>query len=231
MTLDERRAAQPEIGVVVGAGAPLSLRSLADAIHQEPDMVVLSEASTPGTAVADAERLVPDVTVLHFEGTVGIDVCATMKAAETPTRVLVIAMTEGPQQLMSAVEAGADGFVAVENGLVDVLAAVRQLYAGQAWIPPAMLGTLLGDLIHRRRAENTAAERIGRLSRRELEVLAGLADGTDPRVIAERMFLSPNTVRTHVQNLMQKLEVHSRLEAVRVAMDAGVLGTQRHNEA
>lgn len=162
----------------------------------------------------------PDVTVLGFPRPVTVDTCSELKASNLKTRVLVLGTSDRPDELVAAVEAGADGYVSSESALTDVVSAIRRLAIGEAWIPPSMLGALLGNLIRRRRTENAAAEKLGRLSRRERDVLAALTEGLEAQAIADRLFVSPHTVRTHVQRVLQKLEVHSRLEAVALMLDS-----------
>jgi DNA-binding NarL/FixJ family response regulator len=92
---------------------------------------------------------------------------------------------------------------------------------GEAVVPRRLLGALLGTLIQRRRRDNEAAARFARLTRREREILTLVADGEDRQSIARALFISPQTARTHIQNMLTKLEVHSRIEAARFAHEHG----------
>lgn len=214
----------PEARIRVLIAAPLSLFSgaIRAALDQQSDMTVVAECDDCRTVLAAAIGFPADVVLvdagLPEDG--GIEACARIKATIAPTRVLVVGRGTDDGELVAAVEAGADGYLTAQSGLDDLLAAIRHLHGGEAWIPPAMLGRLLRELIRRRRAERATAERLSRLSRREREVLDHLAEGLDPHEIAQKLFVSPHTVRSHVQNLLQKLGLHSKLEAVSLLLDS-----------
>lgn len=136
--------------------------------------------------------------------------------------VVVLAPEIREQELLSALEAGALGFVSRQEPLdrlaYDIVGATR----GEACLPRAMLAPVLRLLIDRRRAQDEHSERLRRLSAREVEVLRLLTGGAGNDQIAGELFLSTATVRTHVQNILRKLEVHSRLEAIAFAHEVGV---------
>jgi DNA-binding NarL/FixJ family response regulator len=115
--------------------------------------------------------------------------------------------------LVRVVEAGASGFLMKESPLSDLIDATRAIGRGETVIPQGLLGSLLDHLVGRRRRQDEAMHHISRLTPREREVLSYLADGADNSVIAQELFISPETVRTHVQKILGKLNVHSRLEA------------------
>jgi DNA-binding NarL/FixJ family response regulator len=97
--------------------------------------------------------------------------------------------------------------------MMELITAIRALYRGEAMVPPMMLGPLLAALIRRRREQAAIMQRLSGLTRREREVLLLVCRGADSRTIAEELVISPETARTHVQNVLSKLGVHSRLEA------------------
>lgn len=172
-------------------------------------------------AVREARRLVPDVAVLAAELSPGdaVSTCAAIKASLLPVRVLIVSERPDQELLLAAVEAGTDGYLDRSGRLEALVSAIHKVHAGEACIPSAMLGVLLRSLIERRRDEDSAVERYSRLSPREKEVLALLAAGMDNGAIAEKLVVSRHTVRTHVQNVLEKLEVHSRMEVANLAMD------------
>jgi DNA-binding NarL/FixJ family response regulator len=189
-----------------------AIRAIIDA---EPDLRVVAEAGTGFQTVEMAARAEPDVAVLHAE----LQACDSIQAigllqARVPRcRVLILAAEEQEGILAAAVEAGASGFLTKGSPLMDLLAAVRAVSRGETVIPPQMLGGLLSRLISRRREQDVAQERLSRLTNRERQVLALLADGADNDTIARTLVISPQTARTHIQNILSKLGVHSRLEA------------------
>jgi DNA-binding NarL/FixJ family response regulator len=201
--------------VVLGGGMPAALEVLDFALGRRPGVAVLGwDLSVPGTVEKVATRG-PDVAVVcadipHWDG---IKACTEIKRLGTPTRVIVIGLEGDHATLLSAVKAGADGYVTVADSVDDLAGALHQVCRGESRIPSSMLGSLLRGLIELRREDDAALERFASLGKREREVLVGLVAGLDQRAIAARAHLSPHTVRTHTQNILTKLGVHSRLEA------------------
>jgi len=120
-------------------------------------------------------------------------------------------------------EADASGYVTKESGLDQLVEATRAVHRGETRVPSKMLGPLLGRLIHRQRDEDEAMRKLSRLTRREREVLALMMRGADNAVIAQALTISPETARTHIQNILGKLGLHSRLEAVAFASGNGIV--------
>jgi DNA-binding NarL/FixJ family response regulator len=122
-----------------------------------------------------------------------------------------------------SLEAGADGYAAEDVGLEGLAEAARRVQAGESVIPEGMLGMLLRSLIRRRREDDAALARFNCLSRREQEVLQLMVEGLDHQQIAAKLIVSPHTARTHIQKVLEKLGVHSRIEAARFALDHDLL--------
>jgi DNA-binding NarL/FixJ family response regulator len=135
--------------------------------------------------------------------------------------VLVLHEQADILKLTECLEAGAAGFQTTELTVDELAASISSVLRGEAVVPRRLLGALLGNLIQRRRRDNEAAARFARLTRREREILTLVADGEDRQSIARALFISPQTARTHIQNMLTKLEVHSRIEAARFAHDHG----------
>ncbi len=108
-------------------------------------------------------------------------------------------------------EFGASGFLTKGSPLTELLDAVHAVHAGDTLVPPRMLGSLLQRLIHRRREQDDAVRQLSKLTRRERQVLGLLAGGADNDRIAQALVISPETARTHVQHVLSKLGMHSRL--------------------
>lgn len=193
-------------------------------LSSEDDLAVVGEAPDGKHAIVDAERLRPDVALIdvHFPTRDGIRAVRAITEAIPSCRIIVFSAEEDEQLLIEAMEAGASGYLLKESPLVDLIAATRAVHRGEALVPPMMLGTLLHRLIQRRRERDEALRRMAGLTRREREVLALLADGGDNETIADRLFISPETARTHIQNVLGKLRVHSRLEAASFVNQSGI---------
>lgn len=151
----------------------------------------------------------------------------TLKDADAHLRVLILATSEEEGTLVRAAERGADGVLARSRPLRDVVRAIQALSRGDALLDPDVIRR--SAVRRRQRREDHAAlgERLRRLTAREVEILQHLADGLPPDEIAEVLGISPNTLRTHVQNVLMKLRVHSKLEAVTAAIRHGRVHVRR----
>jgi DNA-binding NarL/FixJ family response regulator len=120
--------------------------------------------------------------------------------------------------LFDAMQAGANGYLTKGIPLAKLIEAMRAVLRGETIVPPAMLGDLLSQLVQSKERQNEVLRRISRLTRREREVLALLVEGADNDLVAQRLVISPETARTHIQNILSKLDVHSRLEALALVL-------------
>jgi DNA-binding NarL/FixJ family response regulator len=156
----------------------------------------------------------------------GLRLSRAVQDDDVRPHVLVLIDTQDPTEILSALETGAVGTVSRDDRLDDVLHTVRAALRGEACVPRRLLGGILGELIARRRRDDAVQQRYGRLSRREREVLALLAEGHDHTRIATALVISPQTARTHIQNILEKLEVHSRVEAAGLALEHDLVGSE-----
>lgn len=200
------------------------------ALGSEPGLHVVAETVDVETTVATSLRLRPDLVLLaanlapdaSLAGT-----CRRLQEVDPPPAVLVVTDDDDHALLLQLLDGGAIGYVTRDSRLSDLVHSVNAALRGEACVPRRMLGGLLKELINRRRVADAATERINRLSQREREVLAELAAGRDGDAIAAHLFISPQTVRTHIQNVLAKLEVHSRLEAANLAREHGLVSEER----
>lgn len=189
------------------------------------DLEVVAEARDGLQAVAESERVGPDVALVDAALPNGDGIRTTILIRERvpECRVLVLSGEEDDTILLEALQAGASGFLTKNSPLVDLIEATRTVHRGETIIPPKMLGMLLARLLKRRREHDEAFERMSLLTRRERQVLSLLAEGADNDHIAQVLVISPQTARTHVQNILGKLSVHSRLEAAAFIRQNGLL--------
>jgi DNA-binding NarL/FixJ family response regulator len=201
-----------------------------DLVEAGYDVVATVGEGVQAVRVAPAAR--PDVVVLDLQlpDLSGVDVIRGLVAALPSVRVLVLSASGEQQDVLDAVTAGAAGYLVKSASPVDFLAAVAGTAAGEAVFTPGLAGLILGE--YRRLAAAGApdgavtgdARRTAppRLTDRETEVLRFVATGMSYKQIADRLVLSHRTVQNHVQNTLQKLQLHNRAELVRYAIESGL---------
>jgi DNA-binding NarL/FixJ family response regulator len=194
--------------------------TLQRALQSEPDLEVVALAADLPQAVEAVRREQPDVVVTDHRlagGADGVAVVGAVLAASPSVAVVMLTASEDDRVLVAAIEAGCTGFVTKTQPLGDVIAAIRSASAGEALVNPTMLARILPRLANRRTAD------ADQLTRRELEVLDVMASGASNQAIADRLFISRDTVRNHVASVLQKLGAHSKLEAVAIALKRGII--------
>lgn len=203
-----------------------SFRQALEAVFAaEPDLQLVAQTADGTEAVSLAERHRPHVAIvdLDLQGRDGADVVSTLRDAVPDLRALVLTALRDGVELGRAVEAGAAAVVHKSVEIPTLLGAIRRVAAGESLLEPAHTSRWLGALArHREGAWRSDAARAS-LSPRELEVLTLLAEGLGNAEIGHTLGISPETVQTHVRNLMGKLAVRSRLEAVALALRLGLV--------
>ncbi len=194
-------------------------------LTSEPDLEVVAEAGNGIDALSQTERTLPHVVVLDVDLPMsqGARTASLLKERAPDCRVLVLSPQEDYLRLIEALDAGASGYLTKEAPLEELIHATRAVHRGETLVPPRMLGPLLTSLLRRKNELDHRQQRISRLTPREREVLALLASGAENETIARTLVISRQTARTHIQNILGKLEVHSRLEAVAFVRGSGML--------
>ncbi len=192
--------------------------SLARVLGDEPDFKV---AATVGGAAAAFEMMSTDIDVVLVDFRLGrsdgIETTRTLVANWPHIRVVMLTASSDEALLVSALEAGCAGFVTKSESVETVFAAIRGAAIGEAVISPALLARLLPRLVTRPKGRNPD------LTRRESEVLALMATGGSNQEIADQLFISRDTVRNHVAAILSKLGVNSKLQAVTVGLQRGMI--------
>jgi RNA polymerase sigma factor (sigma-70 family) len=190
------------------------------------DMVV-APVHTPQEAIALAERHLPDVVLMDivFKGgeMTGIEATRKIKETSPATKVVIMTAHDEDRLLVEAVEAGASGFLSKDEAAEEVLAAAKAAAEGEVLIDPGTLTRLLAQVAREREEQRDAMKLLDDLTDREREILRLLAAGKRNDDIAKQLFISPQTVQTHVRNILGKLRVHSKLEAVAFAVKHGAI--------
>ncbi len=193
-------------------------RGIRDILADAPDIDVVGEAATARDGRDKILELRPDVAVLDArlpDGS-GIDVCRDVRAADSNVRALILTSYDDDSALLTAILAGASGYVLKEIGGVDLVDAVRRVAAGQSLLDPQMTDRVI-ERIQRRDDRPEPAE-LKMLSAREREVLTLIAEGLTNRQMADRLVLTETTVKTYVSRVFTKLDVERRAQAAVLAM-------------
>jgi DNA-binding NarL/FixJ family response regulator len=193
--------------------------SLRLVLSAEPDLTVVGTAATLAEARAMVVSSEPDVVLLdhRLPDGLGVDSIGELKALRPDTKVVVLTAAAEDSMLVTATEAGCAGFILKTSPLDELVAAVRTAAAGEIMVSSDLLARLLNRLHHQ--YERPPHD----LTSREREILELIAEGLTNGAIAKRLFISVNTVRNHVQSVLAKLEAHSKLEALSVAIREGLI--------
>lgn len=215
------------ISVLIADDQAVVRDGLRSMLRVEPDMTVVGEAASGQEAVSLAATLHPDVILLdvRMPGMDGIAALPQIKARCPRSSVIMVTLYDDPDYLLAAVSAGAAGYVLKDASREELVRAVRITADGGAIIAPSMLPQLLhtmGRMMGSLDSPPTCSP-IDVLSEREMEVLRFIAEGCTNQEIAERLILSPTTIKTHVQNILQKLEVSDRTQAAVLAVRCGLI--------
>jgi len=208
------------VRVLLAGGKRLSRDAVRSAFELEADLEIVGEAEEPALVVEQAQEARADVILIDLAspGRWRSRTLSQIKHAAPDARILVLAIEGHEESIAEALEGGASGYVTSECGLQSLFEAVRTVSAGGMQLPNELLNDLLDRLLRRQRAHNDAVELVSRLTPRERQVLVLLVDGGDTRAIAAALVISPATAKTHVQNVLRKLAVHSRSEAVALVL-------------
>jgi DNA-binding NarL/FixJ family response regulator len=221
------------INVLVADQERTFVDALATRLESESEIEVVGTVQLKMPAPRLIAPTSTDVLVLDGDlpGRAADRLCRELSGRDMRTRVITLSSSSEPTRIVQAVRVGVAAWVRKDESLDYLLCVIRGVARGETWLPPAETGNVVRLLLREQDRQRQTERLLARLTPREREVLACLANGTARRdLVAEQLHLSVNTVRTHLQNLMGKLKVHSALEAVALTRDdAGWLpGTTGH---
>lgn len=213
-------AAEPDVDVSAAGSGPAALRCLERAVAEGRRfdvMLVDSDLAAVATGVPAQREPGPVPTAAD-----GIALVAGVRVSHPGVRTVVLAERDDPRRAAQALQAGASGWVAKDSSLSRLLVVIRGVLREETHLPPALLTGVLRELTAARKHRTDSEQLVESLTPREHEVLRCMVAGLGRKDVAARLFLSPHTVRTHMQNVLGKLGVHSTLAAVALARRAGV---------
>jgi DNA-binding NarL/FixJ family response regulator len=192
---------------------PLLREGLAAIINNQPDMVLVAQAANAQEAVERFRKHRPDVTLmdLRLPDKSGIDAMKAIRTEYPEARVIMLTTFEGDVEIQRALEAGARGYLLKNMPPKELVEVIRQVHAGKKRIPPQLAAQL---------AEHLTDEE---LTAREIEVLSQIAGGNRNRDIAEKLFITEETVKVHIKHIMEKLEASDRTQAVAIGLRRGII--------
>jgi DNA-binding NarL/FixJ family response regulator len=192
---------------------PLLRQGIGAMINSQPDMYLMAEAATGCQAIQGFRENLPNVTLmdLRLPDMSGVDAMIAIRTEFPEARIIMLTTFEGDAEVQRALAAGARGYVLKSMPPKELLDVIRQVHAGKKRVPPEIAARL--------------AEHVGEevLTSRELDVLRHIAGGNRNRDIADRLFISEETVKVHIKHIMEKLGANDRTQAVAIAVRRGII--------
>lgn len=212
------------VRVLIVDDQELFRRGLTMVLGVEPGIEVVGEASDGDQGAEVAAQTAPDVVLLDIRmpRCTGIEACSAIKLAVPSAKIVMLTVSDEEADLYDAVKAGASGYLLKDSSVEEVAQAVRVVADGQSLISPSMAVKLIDEFKQMSRPDRDHGGGF-KLTDRELEVLRLVARGLNNREIAKELFISENTVKNHVRNILEKLQLHSRMEAVMYAVRQKIL--------
>ena len=215
------------IRVMIADDHDLYRRGMQVVVELDGTAQVVGEASNGADAVEVCQRVTPEVVLMdvRMPGVGGIEACRLIREAVPSARILMLTMSDDESDLFEAIKAGASGYLLKDLPGEEVADAIRRVHDGQAIIPPGMAATLLTEFTRLSQDPEPISGSAPLLTDREVEVLRLVARGRANREIADELVISENTVKNHVRNILEKLHLHSRVEAAVYAHQQHLLPT------
>jgi two-component system NarL family response regulator len=221
------------IRVLIADDSPLFRRGIAVVLSTENSIEVVGEAENGEEAITRAEELAPDVILMdvRMPKVNGIDAARAIRDGSPSTKIIMLTVSDTDDDLYEAIKAGANSYLLKEVSVEEVPEAIRAVVQGQSLISPSMASKLLSEYTSlARRADEKQQFPSAGLTSRELEVLKLVARGQSNREIGAELYISENTVKNHVRNILEKLHMHSRMEAVIYAVRERLLNIHDDEE-
>ncbi len=209
-----------KIRIVVVDDYALFRKGLTSLLAEIPEFQVVGEAGDGNEALRVIEKSLPDIVLLdvNMPGLGGIETVEALRERKNKVKVMMLTISQHDEDLIGSIVAGADGYLLKNTEPEDLQKAIIRMVDGQSVLSPEITGVVLRTLTH-----NQQVGEVNPLSDRELEVLHCLSEGKTTIQIGAYLFISENTVKTHIRHILEKLEAANRTEAVSKAIQMGLI--------
>jgi NarL family two-component system response regulator LiaR len=228
MFMTKQNGSQETIRVLIADDHAIVRKGICALLATEPEIEVVGEAEDGRQAIAYTQRLAPDVVLMDLvmPGLDGLEATRQIVAHQPRARILVLTSFAGDDKVFPAIKAGAQGYLLKDSGPEELVQAIQQVFDGESSLHPSIARKLLREL-----ADPTPREpEVDALTEREIEVLQLVAEGHSNRQISEQLTISEATVRTHVSNILAKLNLGSRTQAALYALRTGIASLNGDDE-
>lgn len=193
-------------------------------LEAQPDMAIIGEAESGAEGLAMLETVLPDVILLDVSMPEmgGAEVAETIKTQYPEVRILAVTIHDNQAYLLQMLDAGVDGYLPKRAAADELVNAVRAVHSGERYIHPSLVGALVNGYLTRPEEKPKSRD----LTPRQREVLELVADGLTSQKVAEKLGLSARTVDRHIENMLRRLKMHSRVELVRYAIREGLIDVE-----
>jgi two-component system NarL family response regulator len=198
-------------------------------LAEQPDIIVIGTAASGSKALAKIKELRPDVALIDIgmPGKDGLAVTQTLRREVPAVKVIILGMPDLNEEIMACIEAGAAGYVLKEATIDYLVETIRAVHGGESFCSPRLAASLfsrIAELVSER--QPAIAPGAIKLTTREVEIIKEIAEGLSNQEIAQRLSIQPQTVKNHIHNILDKLQLHNRLETVHYARERNLLKKQ-----
>ena len=210
----------PKIRVLIADDHAIVRKGICALLATEPNIEVVGEACDGQDAITQAQRIQPDVILMDLvmPGTDGLEATRRLSICQPQMRILVLTSFAGDDKVFPAIKAGAQGYLLKDTGPEELVQAIQQVHRGESSLHPSVARMVLQELSD----PSSQGPSTEVLTEREIEVLRLVAQGLSNREISDRLTISEATVRTHVSNILSKLDLCSRTQAALYALRQGL---------
>lgn len=206
------------IQIVIVDDHPLFRDGVIQTLQAEPDVEIVGQGTTAAEAVRLAGELLPDIILLDITIPGGGLAAAQSIAAAVPvTRIVMLTASAAEEDVLTALKAGARGYILKGVSGDELIKIVRDVYAGEAYVTPALAASLLSEMRDKPVWQKPESSPLDELTEREKQILEGVAGGLSNKEIAQQLYLSEKTIKHYMTNILQKLQVRNRVEAALLA--------------